>query len=304
MVARSGLPITAALCIRGSAQGGIQPSKVGVRMLQHHPGTHLWVQEGPGQPLTGEASVGGDPPCKVPPRAGQTPVQPALRLEGAPLLPPPSSSSSQEPCPPRGDAAGMPPRSVLGVPPALPAGPYGAPRCPHPPPALAHGAGDRQQPDTQTHTRTDTQAQPDLSINPGAPPCSVRVREAGWRGGSVQMGGCLGRGAHAEGARQAGGGGPCKAGSARGSGEGGWAGHRAREGVIWARVCVSPPPPSPAASPGRDTGYSRAGHPRRPRPRRPRPPPLRCLRARHRRERERQRERSGCTAHASPGPCD
>lgn len=181
MLARSGLPITAAVCIRGSAQGGIQPSKVGVRMLQHHPGTHLWVQEGPGQPLTGEASVGGDPPCKVPLQAGQTPVQPALRLEGAPLLPPPSSSSSQEPCPPRGDAAGMPPpdRCSGSLPPCRPV-PTEHPAAPNPrqPSHMGPVTGS-----SRTHRRTHGQTHRHSPTSPSTPALRRARCVSGKRGG-------------------------------------------------------------------------------------------------------------------------
>lgn len=82
---------------------------------------------------TGEASGGGGILPATPARAGQTPVQPALRLEGAPLLPPlhPPPPPGRSPALPWGDAAGSSP-SLLGVrgPPAPPAGPHGA--SPHP----------------------------------------------------------------------------------------------------------------------------------------------------------------------------
>lgn len=90
---------------------GALPGRAAAWMLRRRPGTHLWVQKSRGGLREGGSSL------QPPPRAGQTPVQPALRLEGAPLLPPlhpPPPPPGRSPALPWGDAAGSSP-SLLGA---------------------------------------------------------------------------------------------------------------------------------------------------------------------------------------------
>lgn len=105
---------------RTGGSSGALPGPAAAGMLRRRPGTHLWVQRSRGGLRGGILPAAPAPP-------GQTP---ALRLEGAPLLPPlhpPPPPPGRSPALARGDAAGSSP-SPLGArgPPAPPAAPHGA----------------------------------------------------------------------------------------------------------------------------------------------------------------------------------